>query len=271
MLKTELSWHGFAIARLAMITTLALSLSGCASFLDEEKDPILDWPAQRLYNAGKAALDDGDYEKAVEFYQKLDTRFPFGPLAQQAQMETAYAHYKNNEPASAVAAADRFLKLNPRHSNVDYAYYVKGLARFDQGRGFLDRISPLDPSQRDPGKALESFEDFSALVNRFPKSRYAKDARNRMLYLRNNLAKHELHVANYYMRRGAYVAAANRAKYVIENYDRAPSVPRALVVMAKAYKVLGLTDLSDDAVRVLRLNYPEHHGVKEIEELKITD
>jgi outer membrane protein assembly factor BamD len=223
MLKTELRWHGFALARLAMITTLALSLSGCASFLDEEKDPTLDWPAQRLYNAGKAALDDG------------------------------------------------VIKLNPRHPNVDYAYYVKGLARFDQGRGFLDRISPLDPSQRDPGRALESFEDFSVLVNRFPNSRYAKDARKRMLYLRNNLAKHELHVANYYMRRGAYVAAANRAKYVVENYDRAPSVPRALVVMSKAYKVLGLTDLSDDVVRVLRLNYPEHPGVKEIEALTITD
>jgi outer membrane protein assembly factor BamD len=271
MLKPLLKCRTGFLTQLVLVVMLGVGLSGCGGFFDKEEDPTRNWSAQQLYNTGKDSLEEGDFEKAIEFYQKLDTRFPFGPLAQQAQMETAYAYYRSNESASAVAAADRFIKLNPRHPNVDYAYYIKGLARFDQGRGFIDKLSPLDPSQRDPGSALESFQDFSELVTRFPNSRYAKDARSRMLFLRNNLAKHEMHVANYYMRRGAYVAAANRAKYVIENYDQAPSIPEALVLMAKAYKVLGLNELSSDAVRVLKLNHPQHPGITEVEALTLTN
>lgn len=260
----------FALLRIGLLTLICVALAGCGLF-GKEFDPTEGWNAQRLYNAGKVALDDGDYAKAVEFYQKLETRYPFGPFAQQAQLESAYAYYKQSEPASAIAAADRFIKLNPQHPHVDYAYYVKGLTQFNQGRGLIDRLAPIDPSQRDPGSALESFEDFAELVRRFPNSRYAKDAQSRMLFLRNNLAKHELHVANYYLRRGAYVAAANRAKYVVENYDRAPAVPEALVLMAKAYRVLGLDELSADAVRVLRLNYPKHPGIAEVETLELTN
>ncbi|MEM7408531.1 MAG: outer membrane protein assembly factor BamD [Pseudomonadota bacterium] len=256
------------MGRLALAALALVYLSGCGLF-GKEEDPTRNWSEQRLYQAGKSALEGGDYEKAIDFYQKLETRYPFGPFAQQAQLESSFAYYKTSEPASAVAAADRFIKLNPQHPNVDYAYYMKGLAQFDQGRGFIDRISPMDPSQRDPGSALASFEDFQELVQRYPNSRYAKDARQRMLYLRNNLARYELHVANYYMRRGAFVAAANRAKYVIENYDEAPAVPEALAVMAKAYKVMGLNDLSAVALRVLILNFPDDPRIAEVESLQL--
>lgn len=245
-------------------------LSGCG-FFAEESDPTVGWSAQRLYDAGKAALNQGGYEESLRFYQKLETRYPFGPYATQAQLDSAYAYYKQNEPASSVAAADRFIKLHPQHPNVDYAYYMKGLSQFEQGRGFVDQLLSLDPSERDSGLALQSFEAFGQLVERFPTSKYAEDARKRMLYLRNNLAKHELHVANYYMRREAFVAAANRARFVVENYDTTPSVPDALVIMAKAYKVMQMDDLSSDAVRVLKLNHPEHPGIGEVEALLITD
>jgi outer membrane protein assembly factor BamD len=257
-----------SIRGVLLVGVIVVSVSACGLF-DKEEDVTRNWSAQRLYSTGKTEFEGGNWPTAIEFYEKLETRYPFNPFTMQAQLETAYAYYKVSEPASSVAAADRFIKLYPQHPSVDYAYYIKGLAQFDQGRGFLDRLSQLDPSQRDPGAALESFEDFSELVRRFPNSRYAKDARTRMLFLRNNLAKHEVHVANYYMRRNAFVAAANRAKYVIENYDRSPAVPEALVIMAKAYRILGLENLSEDAVRVLELNYPDHPGLQEVDTLNL--
>lgn len=269
-MNIAISRHNRAAARLAALLVMVLTLGGCG-FFGEEPDPTLGWSAQRLYNAGKTSLDNGSYEAALEYYQKLETRFPFGAYSTQAQLEAAYAYYKKSEPASSVAAADRFIRLHPQHPNVDYAYYMKGLAQFDQGRGFVDNLLPMDPSQRDPGLALQSFEAFSELVRRYPDSRYVKDASQRMLYLRNNLAQHEIHVANYYMRRGAFVAAANRAKYVVENYDTSPAVPDALVIMAQAYRVLEMKDLSADALRVLKLNYPEHPGIAQVETLKLTN
>ena len=230
----------------------------------EKPDKTRDWSAERLYREAKNALAGHDYETAIDYYEKLESRYPFGPLAQQAQMEVAYAYYKDEQTASAIAAADRFIKLYPDHPNVDYAYYLKGLVSFNQGKGLFDRYLPIDESERDPGSAMAAFQDFSDLVSRFPDSKYSEDARQRMLYLRNNLAKHEVHVADWYMRRGAYLAAANRAKYVIENYPRAPAVPEALVMMVKAYRTLELDDLAADALRVLQLNYPDHAGVTEL-------
>jgi outer membrane protein assembly factor BamD len=246
---------------------IALTLvSGCA-YWGKEEDKTRDWSAQRLYQEAKLNMDNGDYETAIDFYQKLESRFPFGTSAQQAQLDIAYAYYKFDEPASAIAAADRFIKLHPRHPNVDYAYYLKGLVHFTQGKSFFDRFFPRDMSLRDPGAATEAFEAFSELVRRFPNSKYAKDASQRMVYLKNMLAQHEIHVANYYMRRGAYVAAANRARYVVENFQRTPAVPEALAVMAKAYTVMGLDQLAADSVRVLRLNYPNYDGLAEINAL----
>ena len=252
----------------AMLLVVFVALGGC-SLWGKEEDVTKDWPAPRLYREAKDRLVNGDYEKAIEYYEKLEVRYPFGPHSMQAQLDIAYAYYKNDEPAACIAAADRFIKLHPRHPNVDYTYYLKGLANFVKSGGLLERLMPKDVSQRDPGAAMQAFEDFSELTRRYPNSKYAEDAAQRMLYLKNMLAKHEIHVANYYLRRGAYVAAANRAKYVVEHYQRTPSVPDALVIMAKAYKVMDLDDLSADAVRVLELNYPKHPGIEEVKELEI--
>ena len=247
----------------ALLGLLLFALSGCSMF-GEKPDKTREWSAERLYREAKSAMSSHDYETAIEYYEKLESRFPFGPLAQQSQIEIAYTYYKDDQSASAIAAADRFIKLYPDHPNVDYAYYLKGLVNFNQGKGLFDRYLPMDESERDPGSALAAFLDFSELVNRFPERKYSEDARQRMLFLRNNLAKHEVHVAGYYMRRKAYLAAANRAKYVIENYPRTPAVPEALVTMVKAYRLLGLEDLAGDAMRVLTLNYPDHVGVSEL-------
>jgi outer membrane protein assembly factor BamD len=241
-------------------------VSGCSIFGDEQ-DITKDWSAARLYSAAKERLENKDYEKAIEYYEKLEARYPFGPHSQQAQLDIAYAYYRNDEAASAVAAADRFIKLHPRHPNVDYAYYIKGLANYLKTGGFVARIVSKDYSKRDTGAAQEAFRDFSELVRRFPNSKYSVDAAQRMLYLKNTLAMHEVHVARYYMTKGAYVAAANRARYVVENYQRTPAMPDALVVLAKSYKAMELPNLSDDALRVLQLNYPDHPGIQEIAEL----
>lgn len=254
------------LQRLLLPVFLCAALADCA-WWGKEQDITKDWSAQRLYGAAKDRLSNGDYEQAIDYYEKLEARYPFGPHSQQAQLDIAYAYYKHGEPASAIAAAERFIKLHPRHPNVDYAYYIKGLANFVKSEGLIARLVPRDPSERDPGAALEAFRDFDELTRRFPDSRYAEDAAQRMLFLKNTLAKHEIHVAEYYMRRGAYVAAANRARYVVENYQRTPVVPDALVIMAKAYKVMHLDDLADDALRVLELNYPGHPGIDEVARL----
>lgn len=239
-------------------------LSGCAIFGDEQEDETADWSAEQLFTEAKDALNSEYYSKAIEHYEKLLARYPFGVYAQQGQLDLAYAYYKNDDTASAVAACERFIKLNPDHPHVDYAYYLKGLANFQQGKGLTERFLPIDPSQRDQAAALKAFQDFSELVQRFKQSRYVKDARMRMMHLRNILAQHEVNVAHYYMRRGAYVAAANRARYVVENYQRAPAMPEALMLMTKAYRVLELDALADDAMRVLELNYPDYQGVEEV-------
>ena len=245
-----------------------LALSAC-SYFEEKEDLTEKWPAERLYAEARGALDAGSYDKAVELYEKLEARFPFGTYGQQAILDLAYAYHKNDEPDAAISTAERFIKLYPQNAHVDYAYYLKGLTNFQRGKGFTERIISLDESQRDPASSLRAFEDFSELVKRYPDSQYAEDAKLRMTYLRNILAEHEIHVAHYYMSRGAFVAAANRARYVVERYPRTPSIPDALVIMAKAYKVMELTELSTDALRVLELNYPNHPGLYEVREILI--
>ncbi|MBK1644288.1 outer membrane protein assembly factor BamD [Thiocapsa imhoffii] len=232
---------------------LVILLSGCGIF-GKEIDLTEGWSAERLYAAASSELDSGNYQRAIEYYEKLEARFPFGRYAMQSQLDIAYAHYRADEPEAAIAAADRFIKLYPQNPYVDYAYYLKGLVNYNRSVGFLDRYIPTDPSQRDPGSALDAFVDFSILVERFPDSRYSEDARQRMLYLRNNLAKHEVNVARYYMRRGAYVAAANRATYVIERFQRTSAVESALEILVDAYRALDKPELAADAQRVLDLN-----------------
>ena len=243
------------IRRSIALALAAVTLAGCSTW-GEEHDPTEDWSARLLYDTAKGHLDRGAYEQAIEYYEKLDVRYPFGPLAMQGQLDLVYAYYKFDERASAIAATERFIKLHPRHPNVDYAYYLKGLAHFIGGESILDRLGSKDMSEHDASATLQAFRAFEELVRRFPESRYADDSRQRMLYLKNLLAAHEIHVARYYMRREAWLAAANRARYVVENYQRTPAISDALAVLVDAYREMGLDDLSADAARVLRLNYP---------------
>lgn len=232
---------------------LGVSLAGCG-FFGREYDQTEGWSASKLYAEAASEMDAGSYTRAIELYEKLEARYPFGRYAMQAQLDVAYAHYKAEQPEEAVAAADRFIKLYPQNPYVDYAYYLKGIVNYNRSVGFLDKYIPTDPSQRDPGAALDAFADFSELVQRFPDSKYAVDARQRMVYLRNNLARHEVNVARYYIKREAFVAAANRANYVIEHYQRTPAVEDALETLIEAYRALGEDQLARDAQQVLELN-----------------
>ena len=247
-------------ARFVVLVLAAAASAGCATW-GEDPDPTRDWSARRLYDTAKATLDRGAHEQAIEYYEKLEARYPFGPLALQGQLDLVYAYYKFDNPASALAAADRFIKLHPRHPNVDYAYYIKGLVRFAGEDSIVDRFIARDLSQHDASAALQAFRAFEELVRRFPDSRYADDSRQRMQYLKNLLATHEIHVARYYMKRGAWLAAANRARYVVENYQGTPPVSDALAVLAIAYREMGLEDLSSDSARVLNLNFPDYSGL----------
>lgn len=249
--------------KILSIFSLVWLLAGCSILTEDE---TASWSVEKFYETAKEALDDGDYQTAIDYYTKLEARYPYGRYAQQAQLETIYAHYKADEPALSVVAADRFIKLHPRHPSVDYAYYMRGLATFDQGSALLEAIFPQDRAQRDPASIRESFNYFKELVSRYPNSRYTPDALQRMQVLRNYLARHELHVADYYLRRGSYLAAANRAKYVLENYQRSTAIPDALVVMVKAYRLMGMQDLANDALRVLELNHPDHPALADLRE-----
>ena len=211
-----------------------------------------------LYRQAQADLDSKSYTSAINKLKALESRYPFGRFAEQAQLELIYAYYRNTEPEAARSSAERFIRLHPQHPRVDYAYYLKGLASFDQDRGLLARFLPLDMTKRDPGAARDSFNEFAQLTTRYPNSRYAPDAKARMIYLRNLLAANEIHVADYYLRRQAYVAAANRGRYVVENFQGTPSVGDGLAVMTEAYQHMGLNELADSSLETLKLIDPDH-------------
>ena len=242
---------------LAVIAALFLAtlFTGCG-LLPEVKDETIGWSANKLYGEAKDAMNEGSYEKAVKYFEKLESRYPYGRFAQQAQIDIAYAYWKENEAPSAVAACDRFIKLHPNHPNVDYVYYLRGLINFNEDLGLLGQISQQDMTERDPKGARESFDAFKELVTRFPESKYTPDAILRMKYLVNALASLEVHVARYYMKRAAYVAAVNRAQFALKNYPEAPATEEALFIMVKAYDLMGMNDLRDDSERVMRKNYP---------------
>ena len=259
-----------ALTRVMCLTACAL-LVGCGYFQsqsDKDKEEAK-WPEDRLYQAAKDRLDSGSCSGAIEYYEKLQARYPFGVYTQQSQLELAYCYYRTEEPGSAIGTVDRFIKLYPSHPHMAYAYYLRGLVNFGRGQGLTERYLPKDPSQRDPGAALQAFQDFGELIKLYPDSIYVEDAQLRMRHLRNILAQHEVNVANFYMRRGAFVAAANRARYVVENYQQSPAMPEALVLLSKSYKVLELNDLADDALRVLELNYPNHPGISEVKQTAV--
>jgi len=235
---------------------LALSLSACSLLQVEQVDETKGWSASKLYSEARDELKSGNYEKSVTYFEKLESRYPFGTYAQQAQMEIAYAHYKAGDQAQALAAVERFIKLHPDHPNVDYMYYLRGLINFNDRVSLFDFLAHQDLTERDPKALHDAFDSFKLLVERFPNSLYAKDAAERLNYLIDAMAQHEVHVANYYYRRGAYLAAANRAENVVRDYRQAPAVEEALAVIVRSYDALGMTQLRDDARRVLDKNYP---------------
>ncbi|MEQ7919885.1 outer membrane protein assembly factor BamD [Xanthomonas sp. WHRI 1810A] len=242
------------VKHLLLIAILALT-AACSSkkeVVDENLSEV------ELYQQAQADLDNNSYNSATEKLKALESRYPFGRYADQAQLELIYANYKNGEPEAAKSAAERFIRLHPQHPNVDYAYYLKGLTSFDQDVGLLARFLPLDQTKRDPGAARDSYNEFAQLTSRYPNSRYSPDAKQRMIYLRNLLAAYEIHVADYYLTRQAYVAAANRGRYVVENFQETPAVGDGLAVMVEAYQRMHLDDLADTSLEVLKTNYPEH-------------
>jgi outer membrane protein assembly factor BamD len=239
-----------------LLALAALLLAGCGLFSGKEDDETVGWSAQRLYGEAKDAMTGKEWPKAIKYFEKLEARYPYGRFAQQAQLEVAYCHFKEGERALAIAAADRFIKLYPNHPHVDYAHYLKGLINFNELQGFLSFLTTPDLTDRDPKSSREAFEAFKEVVTRFPDSKYAPDSAARMRYLVNALASHEVHVARYYMKRSAYVAAANRAQYAIQHYPQAPAVEEAVFILVKAYDALGMNELRDAADRVMRKNFP---------------
>ncbi|OGS98726.1 MAG: outer membrane protein assembly factor BamD [Gallionellales bacterium RIFCSPLOWO2_12_FULL_59_22] len=235
---------------------LLLTLTACSIF-DTPSDDAASYKqvsVEEMYRQAKEYLNEENYESAVKSYEALQSRYPYGRYAQQAQLETAYAYYRQSEPALAISTAERFIKQYPNNPHVDYAYYLKGLANFAGEIGILRSFGGQDPTERDPKAARDSFAAFKDLVTRFPDSKYSPDSRLRMQYLVNALAKYELHVAGYYLRRGAHIAAINRAQSVLTQYPNSPSTRDALKILVQAYDAMGMRDLRDDARRVLEIN-----------------
>ena len=240
----------------ALLLIGVLLLSGCGGLTSKE-DEQTKWSAARLYAEAKTLMSENAWEPAIKLFEKLEARYPYGRYAQQAQLEVAYAYFRQQETASAISACDRFIRLHPNHPSVDYAYYLKGLVNFNEDIGLMGFISNQDLTERDPKGARESFDAFKELVRKFPNSKYTPDAIARMNYLVNALASYEVHVARYYLKRGAHVAALNRAQAAIKTYPDAPAHEEALFLMIKSYDLLAMNDLRDDTERVMRKNFPK--------------
>ena len=243
-----------------LLLIVVAGLAACSSN-DELPDIAADTGEQQIYEEARRYATNRNFDLAVRSLQLLESRYPFGKYAEQAQLELIYAHYGAYEHEAAVEAADRFIRLHPQHPNVDYAYYMKGLSAYTGNEDIFSRFIPTDKTKRDTNHAKEAFAEFSQLVARFPDSPYAADAKARMVSLRNLLARHEINVANYYFRRGAYLAAANRGRFVVEHFQRTPAGPDGLAVMAQGYLLLGMEDLAQDSIQVLAMNYPEHPSI----------
>ena len=233
-----------------------MTLPGCSLF-QKVVDPRKDWQATDYYKAGHDEFEAGNWDASIKIYEQLEAKFPFGRFADQAQLEMAYAYYKQAETAQAVSTLDKFIKAHPNHPNVDYALYLKALANFKEDLGPLAKLISQDLADRDPKAARESFEGFKDLITRFPESKYVADSRERMAYLVEALSRHELNVSKYYLARGAYLAAANRAQDSITHFPNSPSHREALEIMVEAYDRMGMKELRDDAKRVLAMNFPE--------------
>lgn len=240
-------------AKLVLVAAAAAMLaSGCGNRRDQV---VASAGPEELYDRGSASMRSGNYPTALAYFQQLEARYPFSNVTRQAQLDMIYVYYRAQQPESAIDAANEFEQENPTHPRVDYSLYMKGLIYFDAAPNFLERMFRVDMSERPPRDTLLAFVTFDDLIRRFPESEYIPDARQRMVFLRNRLAEYENHVAGYYIDRGAYVAAVNRAKYAIEHYPGAPAIEDSLTLLARAYSLLGLSDLAADTQRVFALNY----------------
>lgn len=255
MYRTGLvKWMPHCILNKILIAFIAFALSACAS---KDVDETEGWSESKLYSEAQSAAASRDYDKAIEYFNKLEGRAAGTMLSQQAQLEAAYAMYKNEQKPEAIAALDRFMQNHPTSPALDYALYLKGVVNFNDDLGYFGSISKQDLSERDQQAAKASFQTFSELVTRFPDSKYTSDARQRMVYIVNSLALSDVHIARYYYSRGAYVAAVNRAQTAIQNYQQAPATEEALYILYLSYTELGMPELAADAKRVLEYNFPE--------------
>ena len=267
----------FPTVLLALVLLLTGSACSSIPFFGKDKDKRdfeqedLNTTEQILYRNAQRSLRSGNYSVAIETLQRLEARFPFGRYAEQAQLEIIYAQHMSGAYESARTAADRFIRLHPSNPHIDYAYYLKGLAAYSKNKGLMDRIYASDPARRDMTSARDAYADFGTLLARFPSSQYAPDAQQRMLYLRDLIARSELHIADYYMRRRAYAAASNRARYVVETYSKSEVAADALAVIIEANYRLGLEESANDALRVLALNFPDYHAFDENGDLVLKD
>ena len=234
---------------------IVTGLVGCGT--KEEVDPTADWSVEQFYAEARKELAKENYLTAIEYYETLESRFPFGKYATQAQIDVAYAYFKFDEPDSAITAIDRFIKLHPRHESVDYAYYLKGVVNFERGGTILDILRERDKSKFDRNLLMTAYNDFKLLVQRFPESKYAADARQRMIYLRDELARSDYDIANFYATREAWVAVANRTRYILQNYQGASVIRSTLELQLQAYRALGMDELARDTERIIELNYPQ--------------
>lgn len=254
----------FRTVSLILCCLSLFTLNGCSGLTPIEQEES----EHQYYQSAQKELKAGRFLAAIERLEALESRFPFGRYTQQAQLELIYAHYGNLDYTQTVLAAERFIRLYPNHPQLDYAYYAKGIASYQLDKGIFSSILPTDPSKRDMGAARESFQDFSEIIQRFPDSEYVDDARARMLHLRNRLAEYEVNVGKYYMRRQAYLAAANRGQYVVKHFQKTPAVAPALAIMVKAYRKLGLDGLAKDTLAILVLNYPDYEELTAKGDLK---
>jgi outer membrane protein assembly factor BamD len=246
------------LLKFALFLPLLLAVGACSLFHHGKRDTLNNMTVEQLYQRGHQLSEDGNWGAAQTVYQKLISRFPYGPYNEQAQIELAYAQYKDDKFEDAYSTINEFIKTYPTQKHIAYAYYLRGLINFDRTETGMQKMAGISPSRFDQGYVLQSFDDFNTLIARFPNTPYAADARERMIYLRNQLARSELNVAEFYLQRKAYIAAADRAKYIIEHYQRSPETADALAVLAKSYHLLGQQKLADQTTQVLKLNYPDH-------------
>lgn len=242
--------------KVVVASFLLLGMSAC-SLMPEKTDETKNWSVEKLYAEAREEMTGGHYEAAIKMFERLESNYPFGTYAAQSQMEIAYAHYKTQDQAQALAAVERFIKLHPNHPAVDYMYYLRGLISFNDQVGFLGSLYTQDPTERDPKATRESFAAFKALVDKFPNSVYREDSIARMKYLVNAMAQYEVHVANYYFRRGGYLASLNRAQNAVQDYQDAPAIEEALWLMVQSYDKLNMPELRDDARRVFVKTFPD--------------